>query len=507
LTASPHNHTERAHTALPKRRVAAGRHLIALTRDPALAQTLQELAGGDLSIHLVEDLAGLADALMQHATAVALLDAKALGVPADAAVDAVKSQFPDLRVMVAGYVAEQTLLASRIADQKVFRFVQKPASPLRLKVFIEAATLQRPERRAADRFPATETVAGTGATRPPGGFAALLSLLAGGLAVAILAVGAWLLLRDKEDDVAMEPAVAAVQSAAVVPGVAAVLARADAALAAGKLIAADGSSAAELYREALQLDAGSTAAADGFERAIEAALAGAEQALLAGEPGQARETAGLLRLVVPDSSRLAFLYTQIERELARMQAAATQRQSPVLQRQEQVRTEVAAEDQRNATGVVSGPVNPAGPDTARTATVAEPEPVPATVPVPVPAPSIAQPAGSISLTTPESAPVASGAPDGTGVVSSARLQTLRRIEPEFPRAAAQQQISGWVELEFTVTAEGNVKDAVVTASEPRRTFDSAALIAMRRYRYAPVLRDGQPVEQRARLRMRFTAED
>jgi protein TonB len=125
----------------------------------------------------------------------------------------------------------------------------------------------------------------------------------------------------------------------------------------------------------------------------------------------------------------------------------------------------------------------------------------------VPAPSIAQPAESIPLTTPESAPVASGAPDGTGVVSSARLQTLRRIEPEFPRAAAQQQISGWVELEFTVTTEGNVKDAVVTASEPRRTFDSAALIAMRRYRYAPVLRDGQPVEQRARLRMRFTAED
>jgi hypothetical protein len=31
--------------------------------------------------------------------------------------------------------------------------------------------------------------------------------------------------------------------------------------------------------------------------------------------------------------------------------------------------------------------------------------------------------------------------------------------------------------------------------------------AMRRYRYEPVQRDGVAVEQRARLRMRFTAQD
>jgi hypothetical protein len=30
---------------------------------------------------------------------------------------------------------------------------------------------------------------------------------------------------------------------------------------------------------------------------------------------------------------------------------------------------------------------------------------------------------------------------------------------------------------------------------------------MRGYRFTPVLRDGQPVEQRAKLRMRFTFQD
>jgi protein TonB len=62
-------------------------------------------------------------------------------------------------------------------------------------------------------------------------------------------------------------------------------------------------------------------------------------------------------------------------------------------------------------------------------------------------------------------------------------------------------------MEFTVARDGTVQDVSITASEPRRTFDSAALSAMRRWRFAPVLRDGQPVEQRATMRMRFTAQD
>jgi protein TonB len=109
--------------------------------------------------------------------------------------------------------------------------------------------------------------------------------------------------------------------------------------------------------------------------------------------------------------------------------------------------------------------------------------------------------------TPEAAPEAAPEAEAPSVLSAARLQTLRRVDPEFPPSAAQRMISGWVEMEFTVATDGSVKDVIVTESEPRRTFDAAALAAMRRYRYEPVMRDGQPVEQRARLRMRFTAEE
>jgi periplasmic protein TonB len=52
-----------------------------------------------------------------------------------------------------------------------------------------------------------------------------------------------------------------------------------------------------------------------------------------------------------------------------------------------------------------------------------------------------------------------------------------------------------------------VKDIKVTGSEPRRVFDNAAINALRRYRYKPVLKDGQAVEQRARIRMGFKAAE
>jgi protein TonB len=445
-------------------------------------------------------------------------------------------------------------------------------------VFLEAATLQRAERRAADRLPAADAQAGTGSPRPPRGSTALLPMLATGIAVAILAIGGWLLLRDDDASDAPPGATGAATGSATAE-VTTVLARADAAFAAGNLVAADGSSAAELYRQALRLEADSAVAADGFERAIEAALTGAEQALLAGEIEQSRVTAELVHLIVPDSSRLDFLYTQIERELARLDADTTQREV-LAARRAQIRAAVDAVAERIAAGALlepatdsavsrfreaqtvgggdplvrgsrdalvgalltaadseldagriagagrlvdaAGSVNssasgldimrrrvdaalaPNPPASARTESnpppvvvVADPPPAPAPLPTPLTPPA--------ATMTPDVAPDV--APEAEAVVSAARLQALRRVDPEFPPSAAQRMVSGWVEMEFTVATDGSVKDVIVTESEPRRTFDAAALSAMRRYRYEPMMRDGQPVEQRARLRMRFTAEE
>ena len=70
-----------------------------------------------------------------------------------------------------------------------------------------------------------------------------------------------------------------------------------------------------------------------------------------------------------------------------------------------------------------------------------------------------------------------------------------RVAPEYPPRAIARGIEGWVQVQFTVTTIGTVKDAIVVAAEPRKTFDDAALKAIARWRYNPKVENGVAVER------------
>ena len=70
-----------------------------------------------------------------------------------------------------------------------------------------------------------------------------------------------------------------------------------------------------------------------------------------------------------------------------------------------------------------------------------------------------------------------------------------RVEPQYPLRAAQRRIEGWVELRFTISAAGTVKDAQVTKAKPKRIFDKAALKAVRKWKYNAKVENGVPVER------------
>ncbi|MEX2122473.1 MAG: energy transducer TonB [Woeseia sp.] len=72
---------------------------------------------------------------------------------------------------------------------------------------------------------------------------------------------------------------------------------------------------------------------------------------------------------------------------------------------------------------------------------------------------------------------------------------LVRIAPEYPPRALNRGIEGWVQVQFTITATGAVKDAVVVAAEPPRLFDEAALRSIARWRYNPKIEGGVAVER------------
>ena len=80
---------------------------------------------------------------------------------------------------------------------------------------------------------------------------------------------------------------------------------------------------------------------------------------------------------------------------------------------------------------------------------------------------------------------------------------LVRINPDYPPRAQTRGIEGYVIVQFTITATGTVKDAIVVEAQPRGMFDDAALKAIARWRYNPKVEAGVAVE-RVGIRTRLT---
>ena len=94
---------------------------------------------------------------------------------------------------------------------------------------------------------------------------------------------------------------------------------------------------------------------------------------------------------------------------------------------------------------------------------------------------------------------------GIGAGSDRDVVPLVRIEADYPMFARQRGIEGWVVVEFTITAAGTVKDAIVVDSEPGNVFDKAAIASVRKWKYNPKVKDGKAVE-RAGVKVRIDFE-
>jgi protein TonB len=85
---------------------------------------------------------------------------------------------------------------------------------------------------------------------------------------------------------------------------------------------------------------------------------------------------------------------------------------------------------------------------------------------------------------------------------------LVRIEPDYPPRAIARGLEGWVQVQFSIAANGSIKDAFVVAADPPGTFDGAALAAIARWRYQPKVAAGVAVERVGMQTLfRFTLDD
>jgi protein TonB len=82
------------------------------------------------------------------------------------------------------------------------------------------------------------------------------------------------------------------------------------------------------------------------------------------------------------------------------------------------------------------------------------------------------------------------------------LTPKRQVVPNYPHSAHSRSLEGWVELEFTVSETGEVSNARVMQSSAT-IFEGAALSAISRWRFEPVLVDGRPVPVRGAVKFTF----
>jgi len=100
----------------------------------------------------------------------------------------------------------------------------------------------------------------------------------------------------------------------------------------------------------------------------------------------------------------------------------------------------------------------------------------------------------------------SGGKGGPDFVTATSLQLVRYAKPEFPANASVRGLDGWVDVQFTVKSDGTTGDIAVVGAQPVGVFEAATVDAVRKWRYRPVMRNGQPVDQRAQQRVRFALE-
>jgi TonB family protein len=272
-------------TGRSRTRQRSAHGLVVLTRDAALLQTVQRVAVGDghdcWIIHSEPDLASQLTA--DHA-GVAIIDAAAVSTPIATLTQKLAAQFPDLVLIVAGDARDQAALSAHVTSGTVHRFLHRPLSDERVKLFVDSAW-----RRHDHEPPPMLAGSAPGAPAPPAhhthrsrGNAARLRIAAIAVGVvAVVGIGVWMLTSG--DDPATPSATASA------------------------------SAGGDTYRQAA-----STVPATADVTEFDRLLADAERALVTENVDEAERLAAAAGALQPDHARVAFVVAQIGKERERL---------------------------------------------------------------------------------------------------------------------------------------------------------------------------------------------
>jgi TonB family protein len=301
--------------------------LVVLTSDDAFLQTLREAVGGARRLWHVPSADKVSDLLVAGEVGIVVIDVQTLHDTARVFVEQIKRQFPDLVLVAAGHRDDETSLAGLISAGLVYRFIHKPMSPARAKLFAEAAIKKyEDQRRRAAETPLRQSASPASPV-----------WLIGGAIAALLIVGAiaWIAHRSGEES-APPPSSETAKPAAVES---LMLARAGAALAANRLTEPAGDNALELYLQLQARNPADSNARVGLAEVHERLLARAENALLEERLDEAATAIETAHKAGVESGRIAFLTAQLAKSREQIKTAQAQ-----VQLQSRARTEPKPEE-------------------------------------------------------------------------------------------------------------------------------------------------------------------
>ncbi len=308
-----------------------------------------------------------------------------------------------------------------------------------------------------------------------------------------------------------------------------VLEKANARLEEGALIAPSNDNARYYYELALSNDPGNAAARQGLAVIASKLVLQARTQIDARNFDEAEALLADARRLDPSSSELntstAALQTARE-QLAQQRAAANKRAADKLAADklatdklaaDNLATEQAIAEQRaaNERALAEQQAAAANAEPIEEATVAKTyaEPVSAEPESQILAAPNAEPVAADESSSVDADTAAAVAPqqsrpafivDAPVAVSS--LQRVKYVAPKYPRAAQRRNISGWVDVIFTVDIDGSVTNISIRDSNPGDTFVASATNAVEAWKFEPIMDNGVAIQKRAAVRMLFALE-
>ena len=255
-----------------------------------------------------------------------------------------------------------------------------------------------------------------------------------------------------------------------------------------RMVTPAGKNALEYYLRIIAKQPDDTGAKDALRELFPFATAGVEDQINQNNFDEANRIMALLAKADPSNYTLTILRSKLDLK-------KKQNDRDVAQKAAQDAAAAAAAT-RTAQGGTAPAATEAGAAPAATAGT------PAAAPAEGGAAPTTRPTEVAKATPPPSAAPATPTP-AAPAGESREVRVVTPPRPAYPPAAVRNRQDGWVEVEFTVGADGSIQNAHVTASEPARVFDREAVRAVQQAKFDPKLENGQAVSSTLRRRIEF----